>query len=216
MSFKRNAAQIAERLEDIPTQWRARQAILDMRAAGFPHWRQMEWMGWYFQFLCSAQLPPLVQIPGPRYGKVTFDGFMDIPWDFKAHAINTRAHKVIVNDSQATADAIRDYAEVGLVLARGTAVYNDEERTFQKWHDALKGGKSAYELDRIARGTWSRIRKASFRLQQISFIRIRDDTLVKCRSFQEGFRNAGGTARRQKVLIDLEEDYAQPMYSVEL
>jgi len=29
-----------------------------------------------------------MDIPGPRYGNVEFDGFRFIPWDFKAHSID--------------------------------------------------------------------------------------------------------------------------------
>lgn len=87
----------------------------------------------------------------------------------------------------------------------GKVLYSDEDRTFQKWHEALKGGKSKYVIERIKRGAWSRLRKVSFDLQQISFIGITDDTLVKCGSFQEDFRNADGRPRRAKVLLDLEK-----------
>ncbi|MEM0492367.1 MAG: hypothetical protein QXS02_00180 [Candidatus Thermoplasmatota archaeon] len=87
----------------------------------------------------------------------------------------------------------------------GEVEYNDEQRSFQKWHEELKGGKSDYEIERIKRGAWSRLRKVSFDLKQISFIRIDDDVLVKCGSFQRDFRNANGTPRREKVLLDLEK-----------
>ncbi|MCD6418627.1 hypothetical protein J7M00_07580 [bacterium] len=100
---------------------------------------------------------------------------------------------------------IKDYGAVGLILALGEVVYNDDERTFQKWHEELKGGKSKYEKDGIKRGAWSRLRKVSFELKQISFIKIDDDTLVKCGSFQQNFRNANGKPRRSKVLMDLEK-----------
>lgn len=92
-----------------------------------------------------------------------------------------------------------------MILAIGKVLYNDEDRTFQKWHERLKGGKSEYELERIKRGAWSRLRKVSFDLQQISFIRITDETLIRSGSFQVDFRNADGKPRRAKVLIDLEE-----------
>ncbi len=198
------AWQIGERLSKIPRRWGGRDAILAMRESGSRHWRQMEWIGFYFQFLCEKHLSGTVEIPGPKYGRVGFDGFMGIPWDFKAHAINTTSHQLIVNDSLATAAAIRDYGAVGLILALGEVQYNDEARTFQKWHLQLKGGESKYERERIARGAWSRRRKVSFDLQQISFIRITDDTLVRCGSFQIDFRNSNGRPRRAKVLIDLE------------
>ncbi len=61
------------------------------------------------------------------------------------------------------------------------------------------------ELERIKRGAWSRLRKVEFRLEQISFIKIDDEVLVKCGSFQRDFRNANGRPRREKVLLDLEK-----------
>ena len=175
----------------------------------------MEWIGFYFQFLCEKHLPSRVQIPGPKYDKVEFDGFLKIPWDFKAHAMNTSSHQIIVNDSIAISMGIRDYGSVGIILALGKVEYNDENRSFQQWHNILKGGPSDYEIDRIMRGAWSRLRKVSFDLQQISFIKITDDTLVKCGSFQRDFRNAGGQPRREKVLLDLEKIDEELVYFIE-
>ena len=51
-----------------------------------------------------------MKIPGPKYRNTEFDGFKEIPWDFKAYTINTSSH-------------------------------NDDKRTFQKWHEELKGGE---------------------------------------------------------------------------
>jgi len=199
------AKRISSGFRGITTLWDGRSAILEMKNAGYPHWKQMEWIGWYFQFLCEKHLENLVKIPGPKYGNVQFDGFKEIPWDFKAHAINTSSHQVIVNDSEATAKAIKQFGSVGLILALGEVQYNDDKRTFQKWHEDLKGGRSKYELERIKRGAWSRLRKVEFKLKQISFIKIDDSVLVKCGAFQRDFRNANGTPRREKVLLDLEK-----------
>jgi len=203
--FLKIAQELSKNFKNIPTLWDGRKAILEMKEAGFNQWRQMEWMGFYFQFLCEKLLKNTVKIPGPKYGNVQFDGFKEIPWDFKAHATNTSSHQVIVNDSEATANAIKDYGCVGLILAMGEVKYNDDRRTFQKWHEALKGGKSKYELERIQRGAWSRLRKVEVKLEQISFIKIDDAVLVKSGSFQRDFRNADGTPRREKVLLDLEK-----------
>jgi len=98
----------------------------------------------------------------------------------------------------------------------GEVKYNDDKRTFQKWHEALKGGKSEYEMERIKRGAWSRLRKVEFKLEQISFIRIDDAVLVKCGSFQRDFRNAGGQPRREKVLLDLEKLDEEIIYFLNL
>ncbi|MFQ3574486.1 MAG: hypothetical protein SNJ53_07635 [Thermodesulfovibrionales bacterium] len=215
MNFKNIAKEIAEKLENIPKKWYGQNSISEMKNSSYPHWKQMEWIGFYFQFLCEGYLKNFMKIPGPKYGNVNFDGFKNIPWDFKAHAMNTSSHQIIVNDKQAIADGIKDYGAVGLILAVGKVEYNDENRTFQKWHEALKGGISKYEKERIERGAWSRLRKVSFDLQQISFIRITDDTLVNCGSFQKDFRNADGSPRRAKVLLDLEKLGEELEYYIE-
>lgn len=205
MKFLEDAKRITNKLKCIPKIWDGRGAVLEMRDAGFPHWKQMEWMGFYFQFLCENNLKNIMQIPGPRYSNVLFDGFLGRPWDFKTHAMNTSSHQIIVNDSEAIAQAIEEYGEVGVVLALGKVKYNDEERKFQKWHEKIKGEESKYVKDRKQRGAWSRLRKVSLNLQQISFIRITDATLIKTGSFQEDFRNSNGLPRRPKMLIDLEK-----------
>ncbi|MCL5674219.1 MAG: hypothetical protein M1501_00505 [Candidatus Omnitrophica bacterium] len=103
-----------------------------------------------------------------------------------------------------TTSAIKDYGSVGLILALGEVQYNDDKRTFQRWHERLKGGKSDYTKAREKRGAWSRFRKVGFDLKQICFIKITDDTLVKCGVFQTNFRNSDGSPRKSKVLIDIE------------
>lgn len=205
MKFEDSAKQIADILKNIPRFWDGRKVILEMKGNGFPHWKQMEWIGFYFQYLCENNLSSIMDMPGPRYGNVSFDGLKDIPWDFKAHAMNTSSHEIIVNDSEATARAIEEYGAVGLILAVGEVMYNDENRTFKSWHDKLKGDMSSYVKENLERGAWSRLRKVSFNLQQITFVELTDSSLVKCGSFQSDFRNSNGNPRRVKVLINLEK-----------
>ena len=81
-----NAKEIGKILINIPKLWDGKKVISEMKSAGYPHWKQMEWIGFYFQYLCEKHLPSVMQIPGPRYGNVSFDGMKDTPWDFKAHA----------------------------------------------------------------------------------------------------------------------------------
>ena len=206
---------ISHELKKIPKKWDGKAAILEMKENAYPHWRQMEWIGFYFQYLCKKHLEHLMEIPGIKYDKVEFDGFYEIPWDFKAHAINTSNHKIIVNDSMALSKAIDEFGKVGLILASGKVIYNDENRTFQKWHQKLKGGLSSYEKDRIKRGAWSRLRKVEFDLQQIAFIEITDKTLIKSGSFQTDFRNANGSPRKSKMLLDLEKIDEELVYTLD-
>ncbi len=74
-----------------------------------------------------------------------------------------------------------------------------------KWEGKFKGGKSDYELKRIERGALSRLRKTEFDIKELMFIKIDNNTLKKCGSFQKNFRNADGSPRRSKVLLDLEK-----------
>jgi len=216
MNFMELSIKVGNQLKaSVPKQWDGKACVLEMKEVGGRHWRQMEWIGFYFQFCCDRYLKTIMQIPGPKYGRVEFDGFLGIPWDFKAHAMNTSSHQIIVNDSEAIASGIQEYGAVGLILALGTVTYNDGNRTFQKRHEVLKGGKSKYEVERIQRGAWSRLRKTHFDLQQISFIKITDATLVKCGSFQSDFRNSNGNPRRPKVLIDLEKVEDETLHFVE-
>ena len=190
--------------QSMPKVWDGRAAILDMKNAGYKHWRQMEWMGFYFQFLCEKHFDGLVEMPGVTYGRTEFDAFHQISWDFKAHASNTTTHNIIANDAEAIANTLSDYGYYGLILAVGEVEYNDEERRFKKWHDQLKEGISQYELNRIKRGAMSRIRKTEFALLEIHFICLNSETLDQCSgSFQEGFRNADGSPQRPKVMIDI-------------
>ncbi|MBM2820567.1 MAG: hypothetical protein HW405_327 [Candidatus Berkelbacteria bacterium] len=199
--------QLEQLLVQIPALWNCRKAVLEMRDFGYPHWKQMEWIGFYFQFLCDNKLAKLGNIPGPKYGKSEFDGFFEVPWDFKAHPIKNAKgvlnKSVIINDRIAIYEAIKQFGAVGLILAIGEAEYNDTDRSFQVWHKELKGGLSNYEEKRLLRDAPSRLRKTFFRLSEIDLILI-DDTIVKdLGSFQEGFRNSDGSPRNAKVLLDL-------------
>jgi len=199
------ALKISEKLRYLPRHWDGKEAILEMKDKNYRHWKQMEWIGFYFQFLCERYLSEVMEIPGPKFGNVTFDGLLSLPWDFKAHAMGERKHKIIVNDSVAIASAISQYGAFGLIIALGEAHYNDKARSFQKWHEELKGGASDYTKERIDRGAWSRIRKISFDVKKIALVKIDDETLERCGTFQVGFRNSNGSPRRPKVLLDVED-----------
>jgi hypothetical protein len=216
MTFQDTAQSIGNLLSaSIQKHWDGKVCILQMKTSGNRQWRQMEWIGFYFQFCCETYLESIMEMPGPKYGRAEFDGLLGIPWDFKAHAMNTNSHQIIVNDSEAIAEGIKKFGSVGLILALGQVIYNDENRAFQKWHQDLKGGRSKYEVERIERGACSRLRKTHFDLQQISFIEITDKTLVKCGSFQNDFRNSNGSPRRPKVLIDLERLQEETLHFIE-
>lgn len=188
----------------IPSIWNGRKAILEMKEGGSRHWRQMEWMGFYFEFLCQKEFHGILQMPGNKYGNTEFDAFGEMSWDLKAHATNARSHTVILNDTEAIERTMNDFGHYGLVLAIGEAEYNDVDGTFKAWHDKLKGDISDYEKNRIKRKAKSRLRKTEFVLSEIRLISLSEATLNKCSgTFQKGFRNADGSPRRQKTTMNI-------------
>ncbi len=194
--------------------WEGKKSIVELKSAGSKQWRQMEWIGWYFEFLCNKHLSEKMTMPSPKkYGNVSFDGFLEFPWDFKSHAKNS-GNTVVINDSEATSRAIEEFGCVGVILAEGNVEYDNESRDFKKWHDELKGGISNYEKKRIQRNVFSRIRKISMKIEKIYFIKIDDETLIKCGNFQENFRNSNGNPRRKKVLLDLQEIKEKIAYTI--
>ena len=209
MDRKQMCKDIYDRLmAELSSCWDGKDAIRYMKDNGCRNWRQMEWPGWYFQFRCEKILSKedFFAIPGPAYGKVEFDGKREIPWDFKAHTTNSSSgNQVPTNGYQEVQQAIEEYDCVGFIVASGSASFDDENQTFKKWHDDLKGGRSAYEKKRIARGASSRRRKKSFRLEAIHFVFVDKNTLQYCGSFQKGMRNSGGRPRRAKVMLDLSD-----------
>ena len=117
-----------------------KEAIKEMKKQNYPHWKQMEWIGFYFEFLCQEVFGNLMEYHKISYGRTSFDGFLEVPFDFKAHALNTESHQVIINDTEATVKAIDKYGCVVVIMALCEVKYNDEDRTFQKWHEDLEFG----------------------------------------------------------------------------
>lgn len=197
--------------ENLLSIWDGKESILYMKNNSCHHWRQMEWAGFYFQFMCEKILSEndFMKIPGPRYGNVEFDGFKSIPWDFKVHSIDRNKNnnfKIPTNGYNEVKQAINQYGTVGFIIINGYSDYDDEEQTFKKWHDILKGGKSEYEKKRIIRGASSRRRKINFQPFELVFVLVNSSNINTCGKFQTNFRNADGTSRNSKVMLDLKKN----------
>ena len=186
---------------NIPKIWDGKKSILEMKEGGSRHWRQLEWMGFYFEFLCHRLFADILDIPGRKYGNTEFDAFSEITWDFKSHASNSTTRNVITNDKEAIRKTIDDYGYYGIILAVGEVTY-DEDGTFRRWHEVVKGGISEYTKERERRGKKPKIRKTEFVLSEIRFVCFDLEALRQCGvSFQKDFRNADGSPRREKVAI---------------
>jgi len=190
-------------------------AIFEMKTGGYSNWKQMEWPGWYFEDIGRTILiNEIGGQKGPMYGRTQFDYMNKYVWDLKIHAINNkqgnRKSWLILNDIDAIQNVINNQGGIGFIIPSAFMTY-DVDGEFKKWHDALKGGKSKYELNRIKRGAYSRIRKTSFLIQSWLFLFFYDFSSILegihngwAGGFQKGMRNANGSIRREKVKINID------------
>jgi hypothetical protein len=146
MTYAEDARIAKASLSSLAKSWEGKKSVLELKAANY-NWKQMEWWAFYFEFLCRDKLSGSFIIPGDRYGKsrtACFDAKRTINWDFKAKAIKSDDHRAILNDVAAMNASIEGYGAHGLIIALCDVEYNDARRSFQKWHEKLKGGKSTY------------------------------------------------------------------------
>lgn len=212
-AIRREASEIVEALAAVlPAEIDGREAILELQRTGSTHWRQTEWIGFWFEEAAAPALrQKLTGKPGPRYGNTTFDYQRDYVWDLKAHPVYRASgalnSPMICNDQDAVDACIRQWGGLGFVIVHGHAVF-DSTGQFKLWHDSLKRTVSNYEMERVARGAPSRVRKTALRLDRIQavfFPSVAELTLGLrhgwVKGFQEGMRNSNGAPRRAKYAL---------------
>lgn len=185
-----------KKLSALSKNWDGRECVLELKDADY-NWRQMEWFGWYFEFKARRLLQDVADIPGDRYGNVTFDLKKQINWDLKASA----KQKVILNDKDAMDLSIAETGCHGEIISLFDVEY-DIDRSFQNWHTELKGGKSNYEKKRENRTEKSRSRKVKAILRQIIFVILKNGDLESLSIMRQG-RNSDGSPRKIKYMLDL-------------
>lgn len=149
---------LKRKLKKLPTFWDGKESILELKEANY-NWRQMEWWAFYFELKAKEILQKDFCFPGDKFGSVEFDLKRSINWDLKASAIKTNYHKIILNDKKAMDESLKECKYHGEIIALCDVEYNDTNRSFQKWHDELKGNKSQYVIEREERTSMSRYRK---------------------------------------------------------
>lgn len=179
--------------------WDGKDAILTMRERDY-QWRQMEWIGFYFEMLVSDSVRSHFRFPGDTYGNVIFDMKGEINWDIKSKVINSRSSSIILNDCAALDHEIEKNGVFGIVLGLVRAEYNDESLSFLEWRRSLEGGASAYSVDRQLRTSHSRLRKVSAELDEIRLLSITSQEKDLLRVMRQG-RNSGGSARNVKYML---------------
>jgi len=213
LDLTKTAKRICPIIKKIPKNWDGKKIILEMKENGGRNWKQMEWIGWYFEYWCNRNLKSVMEMPySKKYGNVSFDGYCEIPWDFKVH-VTQSGNKIIVNDLQSIKKAISDFGCIGLIIVIGPVVYDNELQDFKKWHDEQKGKITDYVLKNIKKGAPSRQRKVSMKISKILFVKLDKDDLNNCSIHNQG-KNANGKPREPKVLLDLTKIDSQIIYEL--
>lgn len=191
-------------LKNLPINWDGKECIIELKKADY-NWRQMEWWGFYFEYKVIQLLSGTnIQIPGEKFSNVTFDLKGTINWDMKASAIKSDSHKIILNDINAMNESIKNNKYHGEIIALCDVEYNDANRTFQKWHNRLKGGLSDYEKERKERTSISRYRKTKAILTELLYVIFNKEKLDYLDIMKQG-RNSNGNPREPKYMLDLEK-----------
>ena len=189
-------------LPTLPSFWDGKVSVLELKEADY-NWRQMEWWAFYFEYKVQQILQDKFEFPGDAYNNTCFDMKGAINWDMKAKAIKSDETKVILNDVCAMQVSIENSGFHGEIIALCDVKYNDDDRTFQKWHSELKGGKPKYELERENRTSVSRYRKTEATLTEIALLVLKKEDLPMLSIMKQG-RNSNGKPRPEKFMLDLE------------
>lgn len=189
-------------LSKLPKFWDGKSCVVELKEADY-QWKQMEWWAFYFEYKFRHLFSDKFSFPGDRFNNVTFDLKGAINWDLKAKAIKSDDQKVILNDKSAMEQSIENDGFHGEIIALCDVEYNDVNRSFQKWHNELKGGKSNYELERENRTSVSRYRKTKAELTEIILLVFKKNDLDVLATMKQG-RNSNGMPRPEKYMLDLE------------
>lgn len=192
-------------LAGIPTDWDGKDTVLFLKSVDY-NWRQMEWWGFYFEWICRDRLKSHFQVPGERIMRTIFDAKREINWDFKAKAIKSDDHRCILNDKCAMDASLARHGNHGVIIGMFDVEYNDEDRSFQKWHAKLKGGISSYEIERKRRTAISRYRKTRVKLDEIIYVVIDSRKAALLGVYQQG-RNSNGRPRPPKYMFDFDDGF---------
>ena len=206
--WRRDGVRVRNHLEQAASTdvWNLRKAVAEMRANEWPHWRQSEWPGFYFEYREFA-MGKGEFVRGPRFGNVEFDLQSKLVWDLKVHVDGK--NRVPLNDQEAVRDCISQTGFIGWMILTGSATYaSDEDR---QWHTDFKGGLTSYAKSNRALGKNKRRIKGTFAPESIVAFGLAGLSNLE-RAMEEGWivdfkqgKNADGLPRRPKFMVKLSE-----------
>lgn len=177
----------------------------DIAYRNYQHWRQMEWISSYFNYLCEKRLSHILEIPGPSYQKMSFNALWEIPWIFKAFIENTGNKKIILADADLVIQGLRDYKSIGVIIGFGYIEYPDKNKVTNTRNGKMYKNRMAM---------MNELRQHSiFNLNKIYFLSFSANLIQKCETFQPG-----GVKREhlpEKILIDRKDIEDRFQYSLD-
>jgi hypothetical protein len=183
-----------------PLEMDGKQCVQEMRDAGDPNWKQVQWQGFYFEMKAAEALT--VDLGGGRQKlfNTSFDYVRNFIWDLKAHSSENEAGAsssgCILNDSRATEQAV-DETGLGFIILSGKPTY---DRDFTRWHKQFRGG---------GEGEPGRTLKSHFSAESLDIFFVPDASrLESARANKEltvnpQGKNSNGKPRPPKYAIDL-------------
>lgn len=144
------------------------------------HWRQMEWVEAYFNYLCEKALADLIEIPETVFIQDNFTAINKTPFIFKAYIQNTGNTKIILSDAELMTQVLADVFEIGVIIASGNINYPLPKK------EKVKGLQRSieYEKDKIANLEKELRQHSEFKLEKIYFIPISPDFFETCETFR--------------------------------
>lgn len=120
----------------IARHWDGQLCVREMREAESPNWRQIEWPGFYFEYI---GVPALIDTfgGGPvTYANTRFDYSNASVWDLKVHS-KDGGNNAILNAQDAFNACLDTGRGLGFLMLSGEAEF-DEDGTFRQWHTGLE------------------------------------------------------------------------------
>jgi hypothetical protein len=139
-------ALLAVLADAIDATWDGRRCVEAMRDAEFRHWRQTEWIGWYFEYVGIAALVNAFGGGPRRVLNTSFDYALRSTWDLKAHS-TAGENAAILNDLDAIEAGLAEPGGLGFIVLTGDPDFSTSAE-FDVWHREQRGAGLAHDRSR--------------------------------------------------------------------
>lgn len=189
-----------------------KEAIKWMKANKLPGWKEVEWAGFYvrhiLQFQCKEKAPNDFT---PIIDKKQYQVKGKYLWDIRVRSVE-RKPNIILNSVEIFEKLIQDNGGIGLIIPNAAMFYDTNEHAFREWQEHIKGKSSEYVLQGETVGRPPRLRKTGFIITRVFAYYLAIDAINRGlnegwmrNDFQKGMKNADGTLRTPKYIIDLKK-----------